>query len=55
MPAALMTNKQATEIKKEILITLVLYLMRHDSGISDKQVRKAPSREQRCWIWFSGI
>jgi hypothetical protein len=39
MPAALMKNKQAAEIKQEILITLVLYLMRHDSGISDKQAR----------------
>jgi len=45
MSAALMTNKQATEIKKEILITPVLYLMRHDSGIPDKELRKAPLRE----------
>jgi hypothetical protein len=55
MPAALMTNSQATEITQEILVTLVLYLMRHDSGIFDKQARKAPLREPRCWIWLSGI
>jgi hypothetical protein len=48
-------NKQPTDIEKKTLITLVLYLVRHDSGISDKQLRKAPSREPRCWSWLSGI